>query len=57
MENRKYHLVTGIVLLLAAFGFFLLPLIGYDPFVPIMIAIVLVIVALGVLLMGLSAKK
>jgi hypothetical protein len=58
MDQREYHMAVGTVLLAASFIFFALPrFLDLDPFVPVMIAIVLVIVSLGVFLMGAPEGK
>jgi hypothetical protein len=53
MDQKEYHMAVGTILLAAAFIFFAMPrFLDLDPFIPVMIAIVLVVVSLGVFLMG-----
>ncbi len=58
MNGKKYNLAVGIVLLVACFGFFILPgVLPLDPFIPVLMAIVSLLLAIAFFFMGLSAKN
>ncbi len=58
MNSREYHLVAGVVILVASLIFFVLPALipAFDPFLPVMIGIILLIISMGVLMMGLAVR-
>jgi len=57
MDSRKYDLAVGIVLLIACFGFFIVTAaLRMDPFIPVMMAIVSLLLAIAFFFMGLSTK-
>ena len=57
MDKRTYNFSVGIILLIAAFVFFMLPAaLNMDPFVPLMFALVSFILGIGFFFMGQSGK-
>lgn len=48
MDKRTYNLTVGIILLFTSIAFFVMPsVLPIDAFIPVMLAIVCLIVALG----------
>ena len=57
MDKRTYNFAVGIVLMIAAFAFFMMPaLLNMDAFIPLMFALVSFLIGLGFFFMGQSGK-
>ena len=58
MDNNKYSLLVGIVLLIGSITFFIIPsLFDYDAFIPVMMSIFSLLAAVAFFFIGLSGKS
>ena len=57
VSSRRYAVVVGTVLLVAAVGFVVMPaLLDYDAFIPVMLALVCTFSAIAVFVQGMSGE-